>query len=122
VAGLTRRTGVAAAVLAAAIGLASCGGGTNQDALATCRGVHRALVDWARAERDRSPAARAAEIQAAHHQIALVQSDAALADSADGTYDALMTEVQEAAVMPFQNVAPTLRATCAAVTSPSSYL
>jgi hypothetical protein len=82
--------------------------------------VRIALADYARAERARSPAARSSELRAAHHQIALVQSDAALANSADGTYDALMTLVQEASVMSFANVAASLRVTCQAITQ-SSY-
>ena len=121
-AGLTRRAGAAALVVAAAVGLAACGGGSNGDAIATCKGVRLALADYARSQHAPTAQARQDDLRAAHHQIALVQSNAALANSADGSYDALMTLVQEAAVMPFRYVAPALRVTCAAVDSSTSYL
>jgi len=46
-----------------------------------------------------------------------------MANSQDGSYDALMTLLQQAQEgVPFHDVAPALRAACAAVTSPNSYL
>jgi len=122
VAGLTRRAGVAAAVLAGAIGLASCGGGQNGDALKACHGVHLALADYYRARAASTPAGRAADLRGAQHQMALVQAVAAMANSEDGSFDALMTLVQESQEMAFANVAPALRSACAAITSTTSYL
>ena len=109
-------------LLAAAVGLASCGGGSNADALKTCRGVSIALADYHRAQSARSPAARRADLLGAQRQMALVQADAAMANSQDGSFDALMTLVQESQEMPFANVAPALRSACAAITSTTGYL
>jgi hypothetical protein len=122
VAGLRRRTGVVVLVVTATLALASCGGGTNADALKACHGVRLALAAYDHSLRAPTPAARSADLVAATHQISLVQGDAALADSADGSYDALMTLLQQAQELPFRDVAPALKATCAAVTSPSSQL
>jgi hypothetical protein len=122
VVGLTRRAGVVTAFVAAAIALASCGGGANGDALKACHGVHLALGAYHQALAARTSAARAADLSDAEHQISLVQSDAALADSADGGYDALMTLLQQAQELPFRDVAPALAAVCIAVTSPTSTL
>lgn len=119
---LTRRLGVAAAAVAAAAGLASCGGGTNAEALATCHGVHRALAAYDRSLRATSGAAKAADLLDAQHQVALVLHHAAMANAQDGSYNALMTLLQQAQEVPFGNVAPALRASCAAIDSSSPYL
>ena len=121
-AGLRRRVAAVALALAAGVGIASCGGGSNGDAIATCHGVRLALAAYARSLTATTAAARAADVRDAHRQLAAVQSDAAFANSADGSYDALMTLVQEGQVMPIENVAAALRASCAAVTSSTSYL
>lgn len=120
-AGLTRRAAVVATLLAAAIGLASCGGGTNADAVTTCHGVHLALIDYHRSLHAATPAARRADLREAQHQMALVQAAAAMANSQDGTYNALMTLVQQSQEMAFAYVAPALSSACAAITS-TSYL
>ena len=102
--------------------LASCGGGPNGDAVATCRGVHRALVAYDRSLTATTPAAGAADVAEALHDMALVQHDASMANSADGSYNALMTLVQQAQELPFGNVAAALRATCASISSPTGGL
>jgi hypothetical protein len=122
VAGLIRGALVAAALVAGAVGLASCGGGPNGDALKTCHGVHLALADYHRSLTAATPAARSADLRDAQHQMALVQADAAMANSQDGSFDALMTLVQESQEMAFANVAPALRSACSAITSTTSYL
>jgi len=122
VAGLTRRALVATTLLVAAIGLASCGGGPNADALKTCHGVHLALVAYDRSLHAATTAARGADLRDAQHQMVLVQSAAAMANSQDGTYNALMTLVQQSQEMSFSYVAPALRSACASITSSSSYL
>jgi hypothetical protein len=119
VAGLRRRAAAAAIALASALALAACGGGTNGHALATCHGISQALRDYDRSLHAATPGRRAADLAAARHHVAEVQGDAALANSEDGTYDALMTIVQEAQVLPFGAVAPALRAACRSVTAPS---
>ena len=114
-AGLSRRLAAAATALATAVLLASCGGGTNPDALAACKGIKAALADYDASQHAATPQERAALLRDAHHQVARVQGDAALANSADGSYDALMTIVQEAEVMPFHDVAAALRAACSSI-------
>ncbi|HEV3328391.1 MAG TPA: hypothetical protein VGZ33_03260 [Acidimicrobiales bacterium] len=121
-AGLTRRAGAAAMLLAAAMGLASCGGGTNADALKTCQGVRLAAADVHRAQRAPSSAARRADLLDAQRQMANVVADAAMANSEDGSFDALMTLVQESQEMGFPNVEPALTYACKAIDSPTSYL
>jgi len=122
VARLTRRLAVAAAAIAAAAGLAACGGGTNSSAVAACGGVHRALADFARSQHAPTRAIAAADLAAAQHQIALVMQDAAIANSQDGTYNALMTLMQQAQEVPFRDVVPALTVECRAVDSPTGFL
>jgi hypothetical protein len=102
--------------------LASCGGGPNTDAVAACKGVHLALAAYHRSLAAPTRALAAADVADAVHQLALVQHDAAMANSADGSYNALMTLLQESQELPFANVAPALGAACSAVTSPTGYL
>jgi hypothetical protein len=109
-------------LVAATMGLASCGGGPNSDALKTCHGVGLALIDYHHSLGAPSAAARSADLRAAQHEMALVQADAAMANSEDGSFDALMTLVQESQEMSFANVAPALRAACESITSSTSYL
>jgi hypothetical protein len=111
-----------AVALTAAAGLSACGGGANANALTACRGVHRALVDYDRSKLAPTPAIAAADVLDAQHQIALVMRDAAMANSEDGGYDALMTLMQQAQEVPFKDVANALRAVCKAVTAPHTYL
>jgi hypothetical protein len=109
-------------LLAAAMGLASCGGGTNADALKTCQGVHLAVADVHRAQHAPSRAARRADLLDAQRQMANVVADAAMANSEDGSFDALMTLVQESQEMGFPSVEPALTYACKAIDSPTSYL
>ena len=109
--------------MAAAAGLAACGGGQNADAVAACHGVHLAIVAYDRSLRAPSPTAAAVDLLDAQHHIALVMHDAAMANSQDGSYDALMTLLQQAQEgVPFRDVAPALRASCAAISSPNGYV
>jgi hypothetical protein len=103
----------------AAVLLASCGGGPNGDAVTTCHGVHRALVAYDRSLVAPTPAAAAVDLAAALHDVALVQHAASMANAADGSYNALMTLVQQAQALPFGDVADALRAACASITSPT---
>lgn len=119
---LSRRIGIAAAALSAAVGLTACGGGKNANALAACGGVHRALRAYDRSLSAPTPQVAAADVLDAQHQIALVMRDAAMANSEDGSFDALMTLMQQAQEVPFKDVANALRASCRAVTSPNGYL
>jgi hypothetical protein len=113
---------VAAALLAAGVGLAACGGGTNSDALAACRGVHAAIADYDRSLQAASSAQRAADLLSAEREVASVQQDAALANSADGGYNALMTLLQQAQEVPFHDVVPALTQVCSTITSPTNDL
>lgn len=110
------------AVAVAGIALAACGGGASDDAVAACRGVHVAITDYDRSLTAPTKALAATDVAAAQHQIAEVMSDGAMADSGDGSYNALMTLLQQAQEVPFANVVPALRASCAFITSPTNYL
>jgi hypothetical protein len=109
-------------VLAAAAGLAACGGGANADAIAACHGVHLAIKDYDASLTARTSAARAADLVDATHQVALVQQDAALANSSDGSYDALMTLLQQAQEIPFGDVVHSLATVCKTIDSSTNYL
>lgn len=113
---------VAASILAAGVTLAACGGGTNSDALAACRGVHAAIVDYHQSLHATTAAERTADLLAAERQVASVQQDAALANSADGGYNALMTLLQQAQEVPFHDVVPALTEVCGTITSPNNTL
>jgi hypothetical protein len=122
VARLRRRSAQLACGVAAALLLAACGGGPNAYAVTACKGITRALADYHRSLHARSPSAATSYLDAAQHQINLIMHDAAMANSQDGSYDALMTLVQQAQELPFGNVAGALADTCRAVNSPTGYL
>jgi hypothetical protein len=119
VARLTRGLAAGVAAVVASVALASCGGGTNTDAVAACKGVRIALREWDRSLHAPSEAARRADVRAVEHQVALVVAVAAMANSQDGSYDALMTQLQQAEEESFGTVAPALRASCDAISSQS---
>jgi hypothetical protein len=98
------------------VALASCGG-ANSDAVAACHGVKRALVAYDQSLHAPSAAAAVADQQQATHDAAAVESDAAMAASADGSYAGLMTLLQQAQELPFANVAAGLRSACSSITS-----
>lgn len=118
---LKRGLAAFAAVAASAAGLSACGGGPNADALAACRGVHQASVAFNRSLHDRGAAA-ARDLEDAKRDLADVSQDAGLANSADGSYNALMTLLQQAQDLPLANVMPALRSTCRGITSSTGYL
>jgi hypothetical protein len=122
VARLNRRLASVVAGVAAAAGLAACGGGANTDAIAACHGVHLAITAYDASLTAHTAAARNADLDDATHQIALVQQDAAMANSSDGSYDALMTLVQQAEEVPFGDVVSSLTAVCKTIDSPTNYL
>ncbi len=117
---LTARLAALAAVAASAAGLSACGGGPNSDALAACRGVHRAHAAYVRSLHERGAAA-AADVRSAERDLANVGQDAGLANSADGSYNALMTLLQQAQDLPLDRVMPALAQTCRAITSSTGF-
>ena len=105
------------------MGLASCGGGTNADAIATCQGVHLAVrLRPSRRARAVARGATGADLLDAQRQMALVVADAAMANSEDGSYDALMTLVQAGPGVPFPTSSPALTDVCKTIDSPTNYL
>jgi hypothetical protein len=122
VARLSRRIASAVAVVAAAAGLAACGGGANTDAIATCHGVHLAIVAYDASLTAPTSASKQSDLLRATHEISLVQQDAAMANSSDGSYDALMTLVQQAEEVPFKDVVSSLTTVCKTIDSPTNYL
>lgn len=119
---LIRPLGVAAVALAASLALAACGGGANASAVRACKGVHLALLAYDRSLVASNPAAAQSDLAQAVRDVAAVQGDAAMANSQDGSYDALMTLIQQAQELPFANVAPALKASCATITSPTGVI
>lgn len=119
---LSRRLGVPVAAVAATVGLASCGGGTNADALSACRSLTIAFHAYAVAQHARTPARRAAELHLVDERVSIAEADAAEANSQDGSYDAFMTQLQQAEEEPFGAIEPTLQASCDTITSPNNYL
>jgi hypothetical protein len=122
VARLSRRLGLAIAALAASLALAACGGGANASALDACKNVHRALLSYQRSLVAPSPEQARADVAQAVHDVAAAQGQAAMANSQDGSYDALMTLIQQAQELPFGNVAPALKAACDTITSPTGVI
>ncbi len=84
--------------------------------------MHHAAIDVRRAARAPSAAARKADLYDAQAAMAGVVADAAMANSEDGSFDALMTLVQESQEMGFPNVEPALLYACKRIESPTSYL
>lgn len=119
---LTRQAGVAAVIAAATIGLASCGGGANPDALAACRSIRQALKVYDRSLHAPSRAVAATEQQEASDLAAGAENEAAMAASADGAYGGLMTLLQQTQEVPFADVALGLRSACTTVNSPTNDL
>jgi hypothetical protein len=122
VARLSHRLAAVAVAIGSAAALAACGGGADANAIAACHGVHLAIAAYDASLEARTGAERSADLVDAAHQIALVQQDAAMANSSDGSYNALMTLLQQAQEVPFRDVVPALTAMCASIDSSSNYL
>ncbi len=104
---------------AGGLGLSACGGGGGQ-ALAqqACVHVHRSLADYHQSTKPGVAAATVAKLQQqAGNELQVALPLAAQANSADGTWNSLMTVISESATIDEGHLVPSLEAQCAAADS-----
>jgi hypothetical protein len=109
-----RVLGVAGAVALSVLGLSACGNQGGQ-ALAqqACVHVHRSLQEYLRSLRADTPPATAAQLQKqADQELRAALPLAAQANSADGSWNSLMTTISESGVIDEGHLVPALRASC----------
>jgi hypothetical protein len=113
VARLIRRWGVLTSLVVTSVVLSSCGtGGAVADARASCRYVNRALALQARSEAPGVSSARQAALQAS------AMSELSL----DGSWNPLMTTINEAERVPMHELVASLTRLCQVADSSSPYL
>jgi hypothetical protein len=119
-----RGTLLVAALLASAVTLASCGtGGAVADARSSCRYVARALATEHRSQAaGLSNATRDDLENRALAQLLRATPAAAAATSIDGSWNALMTTINEAERVPMNDLVPALRRLCKVANSSTPYL
>ena len=108
-----RVLGIALAVAGAA-GLSACSNQGGQ-ALAqqACVHVQRSVHDYVLSTRAGTPTATVAELQKkADQELRAALPLAAMANSADGSWNSLMTTISEGAVVDEEHLVPALRAQC----------
>lgn len=108
----------------ASVALSACGsGGAVADARASCRSVHRALVLERRSEEPGLSVAQRAKLQAnAMSELLKATPAAAAATSIDGSWNALMTTINEAERVPLVDLVPSLTRLCQVANSSTPYL
>ncbi len=93
------------------------------DARASCRSVHRALVLERRSEEPGLSVAQRAKLQAnAMSELLKATPAAAAATSIDGSWNALMTTINEAERVPLVDLVPSLTRLCQVANSSTPYL
>ncbi len=103
-----------ATVAAASLGLGACGNGGGQ-ALArqACVHVDRSIADYLRSARPGTPSSAVALLlRQADQELRVALPLAAQANSADGSWNSLMTTISEGAVVDEGHLVPALRAQC----------
>lgn len=112
------------ALVLASVVLSSCGtSGAVTDARASCVLVKRALVIQTRSEAaNLTPAQRAALEGRAMSELLKATPAAADATSIDGSWNALMTTINESERVPLKNLVPSLTRLCKVADSSSPYL
>ena len=101
-------------VAAGAVALSACGGSSGQ-ALAqqACVHVHRSVQAYLRSTVAGTPPATVAQLQrVADRELRAALPLAAQANSADGSWNALMTTISESATVDEAHLIPGLRAQC----------
>jgi hypothetical protein len=123
VARLRRGAPLAALALAGAL-LAGCGtSGAVASARAACRHVHHAIDLQRASERPGISAERRSALQSrAQAELLAGTPDAASATSADGSWNALMTTINEAERVPLDYLIPALTRLCRVANSSTPYL
>lgn len=104
--------------------LSSCGtGGALSDARTSCRSVHAALVLEKKSEqRGLSRDAQSNLQAAAMSELLRATPSAAAATSLDGSWNPLMTTINEAERVPLSYLAPALTRLCQVADSSTPYL
>lgn len=106
---------MAAGFVAVPLGLAACTSAQDAQALAqqACTHVHRSVTEWVDSQRAGTSAGRAAGLQRdAEGQLRVALPLAAAANSADGSWNSLMTTISEIATVDEGHLVPALQAQC----------
>jgi hypothetical protein len=115
---------VVVALLTSALALSSCGtGGAVADARAACRNVHQALATQRRSQATGITPSRRDNLEnRALAQLLRATPKAAAATSIDGSWNALMTTINESERVPLDNLVPALTRLCRVADSSTPYL
>ena len=121
---LKRTLGSVIALLVTSVALSSCGGGgAVSQARASCRLVDRALKLQAQSEAAGLSASNRSALQAdALSELLKATPAAAAATSADGSWNPLMTTINEAERVPLAQLVPALTRLCQVANSSTPYL
>ena len=121
---LARRLAPLVAVAVASVTLSACGtGGAVADARASCRYVARALSLQHRSEQPGLTSARKAVLEAnAMSELLKATPRASEATSIDGSWNPLMTTINEAERVPLANLVASLTRLCKVANSSTPYL
>jgi hypothetical protein len=105
----------AALTVGAVLGLTACGGGGGQSlAQQACVHVHRSVVDYRASIVPGTPATKAASLlEEADNQLRSALPLAAKANSADGTWNSLMSAIAEISTVDEGHLVASLDAQCA---------
>jgi hypothetical protein len=124
VARVVRVLGPITALVLASVVLSSCGtSGALSDARASCVLVKRAIAIQMQSEAPSLSAARRTALEAqAMSELLKATPKAADATSIDGSWNALMTTINESERVPLKNLVPSLKRLCLVADSSSPYL
>lgn len=121
---LAKHLGPLLALVVAGVALSSCGtGGAVADARTSCVHVKRALVLQAQSNQPGISAATRNALQGqAMSDLLKATPSAAAATSIDGSWNALMTTINEAERVPLNDLVPSLTRLCKVADSSTPYL
>ncbi len=121
---LIKRLAPLLALVVASVALSSCGtGGAVTDARSSCVNVKRALALQAQSETPGLSSATRNSLQGrAMSDLLKATPSAAAATSIDGSWNALMTTINEAERVPLNNLVPSLTRLCKVADSSTPYL
>lgn len=115
---------VVVSLLVAGLTLSSCGsGGAINDARAACVQVHQSLVLYAQSQQNGTAPARRNQLEnRALTTLLRATPSAAAATSIDGSWNPLMTTINEAERVPMNNLVASLTRLCQVADSSTPYL
>jgi hypothetical protein len=124
VARIVRALGLLTALVVASVALSSCGtNGAVGDARASCVLVKRAISLQLQSEAPHLTSSRRASLEGrAMSELLRATPKAADATSIDGSWNALMTTINESERVPLKNLVPSLTRLCQVADSSSPYL